>query len=125
MVKFVVGVVAGVLLAGVAVVGVQFTRLDREAQFTQPSSVSYSDERIHTATVFHRRSYLAPVVGTDRFEVVLGSDPNGSYGHTVRFEATDLDTSDLEVTWDEGGALITYGSGHAVRVPAAMFTGGR
>ena len=62
----------------------------------------------------------------DHYELVLGSDPSGGYGHHVRLDVGTADgVDDLTVQWAESGATIRYGSGHVLSVPAQLFVGGR
>ena len=61
----------------------------------------------------------------NHYEVVLGRDPGGDYGHRVRLDATGMDPAELTVEWTPDGAWLDYRSGHRAFVPASFFIGGR
>lgn len=101
--------------------------------YRQPGSVSYSDGRDHVAVLRHVRAPVsalrssgASTAAEDHYDLVLGSDTSGSYGHYVRLDAGTGDgVGNLDVEWTTEGATIRYGSGHRLFVPATLFTGGR
>jgi hypothetical protein len=100
--------------------------------FTQPGAVVYSDDSTHIAALKHVRAPLAALrpwadntSDLDHYEIYLGRDPGGGYGHYVRLDATDMDPTRLIVEWKADGAWLDFQSGHRVFVPATYFIGGR
>ncbi|RKR87014.1 hypothetical protein BDK92_1286 [Micromonospora pisi] len=99
----------------------------------QPPEVRYADgDNSHVAVLVHVRAPIAALQlsagGTsslDHYEVVLGSDPSGGYGHLVRVDATGMDPGRLTVVWTVEGAWLNYQHGHRLFVPAKSFVGGR
>lgn len=97
------------------------------------SDVKYADGRSHVAVVRHVRAPITalrlgdPVESdADHYEVVLGSDPSGNYGHRIRLDVgagTDVESIRVEFTPD--WATIDLRSGHSLTVPASAFLGGR
>ncbi|WP_218617691.1 hypothetical protein [Cryptosporangium aurantiacum] len=116
-----------------AVVALWWPRSSVVAVHRQPADVVYADGHSHVAVLRHVRAPIAALrladdasVAEDHYVLVLGSDPAGAYGHMVRLDAgTATDAERLTVVWTPEGAEITYGSGHRLFVPAALFTGGR
>jgi hypothetical protein len=109
---------AGVVVAG----GVAALTWPRTTTVkTMTATVDYADGGEHLAIVQH----VEAPVGVDHFEVVLGRDPSGTYGHRVRLEATGLDPESVSIRWAKDNAILTYASGHQLTVPARAFTGGR
>lgn len=100
--------------------------------FSQPPSVVYSDDSLHTVVLRHVRAPIAALrlsddsaSGLDHYEVSLGRDPSGGYGHHVRLDATDMDPTRLAVEWTTEGVSLNFESGHRLFVPAVSFVGGR
>jgi hypothetical protein len=100
--------------------------------FSQPPGVVYSDDSLHTVVLQHVHAPIAVLrlsddstSGLDHYEVYLGRDPSGGYGHHVRLDATDMDPTRLTVEWATEGVSLNFGSGHRVFVPATSFVGGR
>jgi hypothetical protein len=123
-------VACGVLLA--AGIALYWPRTTAVKTFTQPAGVVYADGSVHTAVLRHVRAPISALQpwtdgssDHDHYEVCLGRDPGGGYGHFVRLGATDLDPARLTVEWSADGAWLTFTSGHRVLVPAASFIGGR
>ena len=125
------GVVVLALVAGL--VSAFWPRTTVVEVFRQPADVTYRDGRQHVAVLRHVRAPIAALrlsrdsaVDADHYDLVLGSDPGGNYGHHVRLDAGTGDGVDgLAVRWTETGATLTYGSGHVLTVPARLFVGGR
>ena len=100
---------------------------------TQPASVKYSDGSTHAAVLKRVRAPIAALGLTDtiafaanHYEIYLGRDPGGDYGHHLRLDATGMDPSDMTVEWTAEGAWLTFPStGHRIFVPADSFVGGR
>lgn len=121
-----VAVLLAVLAVVVAAVALGWPRTTVVKVIDQPAGVAYSDDSAHFAVVRQIRAPIAAIrPAQGYYEVVLGRDPGGDYGHHVRFEATDLDPADLAVDWTAEGAWLGYRSGHRVFVPATFFVGGR
>jgi hypothetical protein len=98
----------------------------------QPPAVEYSDDSTHVAVLKRVRAPIAALQlspdntsALSHYEVVLGRDPSGGYGHHVRIDATDMDPAELTVEWTADGAWLDYRSGHRIFVPATYFIGGR
>jgi hypothetical protein len=98
----------------------------------QPPTVEYADGSTHVAVLHRVRAPIAALrlspdtsPALDHYEVVLGRDRSGGYGHQVRLDATGLDPAELTVEWTADGAWLDYPSGHRLFVPADSFTGGR
>jgi len=109
-----------------------WTRTTDVKTFSQPPGVVYSDHSPHTVVLQHVRAPIAVLrlsddstSGLDHYEVYLGRDPSGGYGHHVRLDATDMDPTRLTVEWTTEGVSLNFESGHRVFVPAASFVGGR
>ena len=100
---------------------------------TQPESVTYSDGSTHTAVLKRVKAPIAALGLTeaigfvpDHYEVYLGRDPGGEYGHHLRLDAGGMDPSDMTVEWTVEGAWLTFSpTGHRTFVPADSFVGGR
>jgi hypothetical protein len=99
---------------------------------SQPPGVQYADDSTHVAVLKHVRAPIAALQflnvdtsAVDRYEVVMGRDPGGGYGHRIRIEAAGADPADLTVEWTTDGAWLVYRSGHRLFVPAKYFIGGR
>jgi hypothetical protein len=127
--RVVVAVVCGAVIAGIALC---WPRTSDVKAFTQPAPDLYKDGSIHTAVLKHVRAPISALrpwadgdSDLDHYEVYLGRDPSGGYGHHVRLGATDLDPTRLTVEWTSDGAWLDFASGHRVFVPAASFVGGR
>ncbi len=125
----VVAVVCGVMVAAVALWWPRATVLK---VISQPPGVGYADDSTHVAVLKRVRAPIAvpqlPNVDAsalDHYEVVMGRDPSGGYGHHIRIEATGADPADLTVEWTADGAWLVYRSGHRLFVPAKYFIGGR
>ncbi|MDI6104748.1 hypothetical protein QLQ12_39775 [Actinoplanes sp. NEAU-A12] len=108
---------AVVLVAGVAVL--TWPRVTTVKTMT--ATEHYGEDGGHVAVLKHVHAPL----GTDHWEIVMGRDPSGGYGHGVRLDATGVDASSVVVEWGKDDATIVYGSGHRLTVPARFFTGGR
>ena len=104
--------------------------------FTQPAEITYTangtDGGTHYVLLQHVRAPIAALGfgadGTsalDHYELVIGGDPSGGYGHRVRVEATGVDPEQLSVQWTNDGVWLEYPTGHRLFVPAKSFTGGR
>ena len=109
-----------------------WTRTTDVKAFSQPPGVVYSDDSPHTVVLQHVHAPIAALrlsddstSGLDHYEVYLGRDPSGGYGHHVRLDATDMDPTRLTVEWTTEGVSLNFESGHRVFVPAAAFVGGR
>ncbi|GAA0251286.1 hypothetical protein [Cryptosporangium japonicum] len=128
--RVVAGVVASVAVVLVAVAA-WWPRTDVVTTFR--ADATYGDGRQYVAVVRHVHAPITALrlsgdssSATDHYEIVLGSDPSGNYGHYVRLDAGTAEGIDgLTITWAEPGASIRYPSGHALYVPARLFTGGR
>ena len=125
----VIAAVCGVVVAAVAL---WWPRTTVIRVISQPPGVVYADDSTHVAVLKRVRAPMAalplPNLDTsalDHYEVVMGRDPSGGYGHHVRIEATGADPADLTVEWTADGAWLVYQSGHRLFVPAKYFTGGR
>ena len=100
---------------------------------TQPAAVTYADGSTHTAVLKRVRAPIAALGLTDtigfapnHYEIYLGRDPGGDYGHHLRLDATGMDPSDMTVEWTPEGAWLTFPpTGHRAFVPADSFVGGR
>jgi hypothetical protein len=128
-VRVAVAAVCGVVVAAVVL---WWPRTTVVKVFSQPPAVAYSDGSGHVAVLKRVRAPIAGLQAAvnsrsvlDHYEVVLGRDPGGGYGHRVRVDATGLDAAELTVEWTADGAWLGYPSGHRMFVPAAGFTGGR
>ncbi len=119
------GVFIGVLVASLAWSVLSLPRTSVLRRVEQPASVTYEDEVTHWVVLVRRRSIGQPVVGSTRYELRIGSDPDGGYAHGVDFDATGIDVTRFSVDWVPTGVVVRFGSGHEVRVPASSFTGGR
>lgn len=102
------------------------------ASFTQPAEVTYTDGGTHHVVLQRVRAPITALGlgrnGTsalDHYEIVIGRDPSGGYGHLVRIEATGADPEQLSVQWTSEGVWLDYPTGHRLFVPAKSFTGGR
>jgi hypothetical protein len=121
----VLGVFIGVLLASLAWSVLSLPRTSVVRRVEQPATVTYDDEATHWVVLVKRRSIGQPVVGSTRYELRIGQDPDGGYAHGVDFDATGIEVTRFTVAWDRQGVVVRFDSGHEVRVPAASFTGGR
>jgi hypothetical protein len=94
---------------------------------------NYGDGQQQVAVLRHVRAPISALrlsTGStsevDHYEIVLGSDPRGDYGHHVRLDVGTTDGAEgITVQWTESGVTIRYGSGHVLSVPAHLFVGGR
>ncbi|WP_051570845.1 hypothetical protein [Cryptosporangium arvum] len=127
-------VAAGVVAsAAVAIVAVAAWWPQTDVVKVFRADATYGDGRQHVAVVRHVHAPISALrlsgdrdTAADHYEIVLGSDPGGDYGHHVRFDAGTAEGVDgATITWSGDGASIRYPSGHSVDVPARMFTGGR
>jgi hypothetical protein len=125
-------IIAAVCGAVLAVVALWWPRTTVLKVISQPPGVQYADDSAHVAVLKHVRAPIAALqfsnVGNpavDHYEVVLGRDPGGGYGHHIRIAATGADPADLTVDWTTDGAWLVYRSGHRLFVPARFFIGGR
>ncbi|MEU5884031.1 hypothetical protein [Spirillospora sp. NPDC047279] len=119
------GLLAGVLATGlVAVADASLRDTKVIGKVGQPASVRYPDGRTHHAGIVEVRTWLFH--RHRPYELVLGSDPSLSYGHSVTFEATGEGPPKIvAVEWRAEGARVRLDSGHEVFVPAQKFLGGR
>jgi hypothetical protein len=88
---------------------------------TMTATERYGEDGEHVAILQHVH---APV-GVDHWQVVIGRDPGGGYGHVVRLDASGVDPSSVVAEWGKDHATLVYGTGHRLAVPARFFTGGR
>lgn len=121
-----------IVVAACGAVALLWPRTTVVKVFEQPPAVAYADGSPHVAVLRHIHAPIAAVrLSGDGFsvqnhyEVVLGRDPGGDYGHRVRLDATGMDPAELTVEWAPDGAWLDYRSGHRVFVPASSFIGGR
>lgn len=114
---------AGLVIALTTAVAVlSWPRTNVVEVFTQPSTITYQqDAGAHVAVLRHVHAF----VGVDHYDVVLGRDRGGSYGHLVRLDMTGVDPTALTVEWTTEGAWLVLRSGHRVLVPADKIVGGR
>ena len=93
----------------------------------QPAGVVYGGgERV--AVLKHVRAPVVALdllVGADHYDLVLGGDPQGAYGHYVRLDASGMDPSQLTIEWKPEGVWLSYPTGHRLFVPAKSFSFGR
>jgi hypothetical protein len=125
--RLVAGLLAAVVVLAAIALALGLPRTTVVRTSSQPAGVVYpTDRTTHVAVLRHVRSPMAAVgLGADHYEVVLGRDPSGGYGHRVRVEATGADASQFTVEWTTEGAWLAYPTGHRLFVPARSFLHGR
>lgn len=106
--------VLGLALCAAAVAVLNARHVDRVRQWHAPHGES------GTVTVWHAHTWGSAIgIGYDRYEVVAGSDPSGTYGHDVplppRYGPAD-GTDGMGVHWKSHKLVITYPEGDKVTV---------
>ncbi|RAY17250.1 hypothetical protein DPM19_03645 [Actinomadura craniellae] len=124
VVRFAVGVLAGLVLAGaLAVADGGMNRVRVLERTSQPASVRYPDGATHHLGLVEKRSW---VFGRHRaYQLVAGRDPSLSYGHAVEVGFTGSTPKIQGTRWEPTGVLVRFNSGHEVHIPARYFMNGR
>lgn len=113
--------VLGVVLCAAAVAVLNRRHVDRVRQWHAP----HGDPG--TITVWHAHTWGSALgIGYDRYEVVAGTDPSGSYGRDVP-ASPDLGTGNrvdtMTVAWKSHTVVITYPDGDRATVPRDRLKG--
>lgn len=128
-------IIAGIVICIVAVAVLSARHADRVRQWRQPASVAYRAGnhvavRHEVVTLWHAYTWGHLVgVGYNRYEMVVGQDPSGSYGHQVpsgqTFGPPTGNPSGIRVTWKSSGVVVAYPGGDHAFVPAKNLATGR
>lgn len=115
------GVVLGLVIAAVAVAALSWRHVDRARQWHP-----YGPKG-PVVTVWHAYTWgHVAGLGYDRFEVVAGEDPSGSYGADVptpRHFSPAGDLAKMRVTAGSTGVTVTYPAGDRAFVPKKYLKG--
>ncbi|MFJ7166794.1 hypothetical protein ACIQUV_14930 [Streptomyces globosus] len=114
------GVAAGVLLSISVPAAASWPRTEVVYRSASPSALPYDGSRY-----FLRVEHLRDLSGDDSYRMVVGRQPDASYGHWLRID-TRLGAEGIRsATWTESEVRLRFSTGHELSVPAAAFTGGR
>lgn len=120
-------ITAAVTLAGLMVI--TWPRTTVMAEFDQPTTVTYTDNRAHHLAVLDRSPLWtggATLLGARHHRVLYaGSDPSNSYGHFSDVSVPDGSLDGARVQWTSQGARLLLGTGQELFLPARTFVGGR
>ncbi|AXE24833.1 hypothetical protein C0216_16480 [Streptomyces globosus] len=114
------GVAAGVVLSTAVLTAASWPRTEVAYRSASPASLPYDGSRY-----FLRMEHLRDLSGDDSYRMVIGRQPDASYGHWLHID-TYLGAEGIRsATWTESEVRVRFSTGHELSVPAGAFTGGR